>query len=126
MLDYAGERGLHGAFVVEEKHGVWSVPRAVPGTGVLNAGGSAALSSVDCTAAGACRAGGFYTDGHGAKRGFVVTRAGGTWGKAQEIAKGPVGAISCFSAASCGALVAGAADVPGSYLDVMNTRTVRG
>jgi hypothetical protein len=113
---------------VDEKHGAWGAARTVPGTGALNAGGMAALSSVACPAAGACYAGGYYTDGHGVRRGFVAAQARGTWGKALEIAKGEVGPVSCFSPVSCGALVETAPI--GSfgmnyYVDVMTTRTVK-
>jgi hypothetical protein len=123
----AAPTGPQHALLVDERNGAWGAPRTV--AGALNAGGMAAVSSVACRAAGACYAGGYYTDGHSVRRGFVAAQARGTWGKALEIAKGAVGPISCFSPVSCGALVEvapfGTFGID-YYADVMNTsvRTV--
>ena len=57
--------------MVSEKHGVWGQAEKVPGLAALNTHGDAAISSVSCTAAGECSAGGSYIDASGFQ-GFVV------------------------------------------------------
>jgi hypothetical protein len=63
------------AFVVSERNGTWGTARQVPGSGALNAGGSARVESVSCASAGNCAAGGTYTDGFGRIQAFVVSQA---------------------------------------------------
>jgi hypothetical protein len=94
------------AFLLEEKNGAWGAYRTVPGTAALNTGASAAVDSVSCTAPGDCDAGGYYTKSKGARSGFLITEARGSWGKLDTTIGGTaVGAISCSSPASCAALV---------------------
>src|SRR5215472_11783347 len=62
------------AFVVTEANGRWRTAIEVPGTAALNAGGTAAIESVSCAAAGSCAAGGFYIDGSGHAQAFVVSK----------------------------------------------------
>jgi hypothetical protein len=84
----------------------------VPGLAGLNTGNAAELTSLSCTAAGACTAGGYYVDGSDAFQGFVVTEKNGTWGGAREtpglaslnsggFAK--VNVVSCASPGNCAA-----------------------
>jgi hypothetical protein len=63
------------AFAVTERNGAWRHAIEVPGSGTLNAGGNAAVSSVRCPSAGRCVAGGSYTDGSGHRQAFVVSQA---------------------------------------------------
>ena len=65
--------------------GTWGTAQEVPGTGGLNAGGFAAVTSVSCATAGNCSAGGTYADGAGHGQAFVVTQTNGTWGKAKQV-----------------------------------------
>ena len=69
------------AFVAVERNGRWGKVTAVPGLAALDAAGRPAwVSSVSCTPAGRCAAGGFYTDASGQARGFVTSEDNGTWG----------------------------------------------
>ena len=72
--DYTDGSGHHQAFVVTEVNGRWRKAIRVPGTPVLNAGGSAATFSVSCVAKGSCAAGGDYKDGSGQFQAFVVSK----------------------------------------------------
>jgi hypothetical protein len=63
------------AFVVSERNGRWGQALDVPGSETLNAGGNGVVSLVSCSRAGPCAAGGTYTDGSGARQGFVVSRS---------------------------------------------------
>jgi len=74
---YIGGDGGAQGFVAAEQDGRWGKAIEVPGLAVLNAGGGAVVNSVSCALAGACAAGGTYTDGSGGVQGFVVS-AGGT------------------------------------------------
>jgi hypothetical protein len=55
---YKDGSGHTQAFVVSETSGSWGDAVEVPGTAALNSGGTAAVESVSCAAAGACVAGG--------------------------------------------------------------------
>src|SRR5258708_27444714 len=46
------------AFVASERNGTWGTARQVPGSGTLNAGGFAQVTSVSCASAGNCAGGG--------------------------------------------------------------------
>src|SRR5262249_27908748 len=71
-------------------------------------GGSAAVSSISCTTAGSCAAGGAYTDGSNRGRLFVVNEKNGVWRKAVEVPGSAaldrgdpdVSSISCATAGS--------------------------
>jgi hypothetical protein len=65
--------GHYQAFVVGEVNGVWGQAKEVPGTAALNAGGQAAITSVSCSQAGYCGAGGAYFDASGQQQAFVVS-----------------------------------------------------
>jgi hypothetical protein len=85
-----------GSFgLLAEKSGRWGKPFLVPG---LSTG--ATVNSVSCSAAGYCDAGGSVN-----KNGFLVTEARGAWGRARTLNYGQVGAVSCFAAFSCAALI---------------------
>jgi cytochrome c551/c552 len=103
-----GDRHRQG-FVAGERNGVWGQAIEVPGLNILNAGGSASVSSVSCGSAGNCAAGGDYTDGDRHWQGFVADERNGRWGTAVEVPglsalnKGNAGvlSVSCASAGNC-------------------------
>jgi len=109
----------HGqAFVVNEVAGVWGAAQEVPGTASLNIDGAAGVSSVSCSTAGSCSAGGSYKDGSARVETFVVDEVGGTWGSAVE-APG-INALNAddvagFSSMSCAS--SGNCSAVGSYVD---------
>jgi hypothetical protein len=86
---YRDASGHLQAFVVSERHGVWGRAIEVPGSGALNKGGDARVSSVSCAPAGSCAAGGFYTDASRNLQAFLVTERHGVWGRAIEVARVP-------------------------------------
>jgi len=107
---YTDGSGHQQAFVVGETNGTWSTVREVPGSAKLNQGGSAQITSVSCTSAGNCSAGGSYRDSSSHSQAFVVGETNGTWGTAQEIAAGLnqggdalTTSVSCASAGNCSA-----------------------
>ncbi len=65
--------GQH-AFVAAERDGRWSKAIEVPGLQALNTGRYAQVYSVSCPPAGACAAGGSYSDRHHHSQGFVVSQ----------------------------------------------------
>jgi hypothetical protein len=104
----------HGhAFVVRETKGVWAKAIEVPGSGTLDAGGSAEVESVSCATAGNCATIGVYSDGSGNTQAFVASEAHGAWGNAIEVpgfgalnkhAALANDAVSCASAGNCTAV----------------------
>jgi len=83
--------------------------------GALNTGGNAAVTSVSCTSATSCVAGGQYDDSYGNYQAFVSVFDGTTWtdtelaGTLNTGGYASVNSVSCTSATSC---VAG-----GNYAD---------
>jgi hypothetical protein len=109
-----GLDGYYHAFVVNEKKGKWGKAEQVPGTAKFVVWYVNAVSSVSCSSAGYCGAGGAY----GQTRAFVVSERNGTWGSAEETPgtkalnlglDATVNAVSCPSAGRCVAA--------GSYTD---------
>jgi hypothetical protein len=108
---YKDGSGNYQAFIVDETDGTWGNAEEVPNSATLNAGGYGYVSSVSCTSAGNCGAGGAYTDGSGHDQGFVVDEIGGTWGNAEEVGGlapyaavgSSVSSISCTSSGNCSA-----------------------
>ena len=98
--------------------GAWGTAREVPGTARLNKGGTAQVTSVSCPSANNCTAGGFYEDGSGVQRAFVVSKVNGRWQAAIDVPgtaalngdrDSEATSVSCASAGNCG--------VGGSYKD---------
>jgi hypothetical protein len=97
------------AFVDTETSGTWGTAIEVPGTSTLNAGGTAVVSSVSCSSAGNCTAGGTYTDAAFFVQAFVVDETNGVWGTAIEVpgmsalnkGNANVASISCASDGNC-------------------------
>jgi hypothetical protein len=90
--------------------GGWGQAEEVPGTATLNSGGAAYVSSVSCTSAGNCAAGGNYTGTKSWYEAFVANQTGGKWGKAEAVpglaklnagAESFVNSVSCASAGNC-------------------------
>jgi hypothetical protein len=112
---YSTGSGQQQALVVSEIHGVWGRGEEVPGTGALNTSGDAEVTSVSCTSAGNCSAGGYYTgDTHtpSDQQVFVVSEVNGVWGKAEQVPgsgtlntgySAYVGSVSCGAAGNCSA-----------------------
>ncbi len=109
---YTDGSGHRQAFVVSEVKGTWDAAIQVPGTGQLNAGGSAEVASVSCPSAGSCAAGGFYHDASGQQQAFVVSEVKGRWRRAIEVpgtatlnagGGAQVSSVSCASAGNCAA-----------------------
>jgi hypothetical protein len=104
------------AFVVSETNGTWTTAIEVPGTAALNTGGSAEVSSVSCTSAGNCSAGGAYASASGGQA-FVVNETNGTWNTAIQVvgpAAASTGGTAAVSSVSCGS--AGNCSAVGSYV----------
>jgi hypothetical protein len=109
---YTDNSDVQQAFVVTESGGSWGSAEEVPGSGSLNAGDQAEVTSVSCASAGNCGAGGYYIDGSAHQQAFVATQSGGTWGNAQEVpgsgslnpgGSAKVTSVSCPSAGNCSA-----------------------
>jgi hypothetical protein len=108
---YTDRRGSSQGFVGVERDGRWGTAIEVPGLGALNKL-NAPVTSVSCTSAGTCTAGGWYIDRHQHSQGFVVAERNGRWGTAIELpglAALNVGgsafldSVSCASAGNCAA-----------------------
>jgi hypothetical protein len=65
------------AFVADEVNGTWQNAIEVPGTATLNTRGQANVTSVSCTSAGTCAAGGYYAGPDGLQA-FVSDKTSGT------------------------------------------------
>jgi hypothetical protein len=98
------------AFLVSQVNGTWGTAIRVPGTVAGNKHGDAGVTSVSCTSAGNCSAGGWYFNGHTGdpQQAFVVSQVNGTWGAAIEVPAPGVGnagvtSMSCISAGNCSA-----------------------
>jgi hypothetical protein len=113
---YSDSSGHEQALVVTETGGTWGTAEEVPGIGTLNAGGSARILSVSCSAAGDCSAAGQYAsktvDGIATVQAFVANQTGGTWGTAEEVpgtaalnggGYATVNSVSCTSPGNCSA-----------------------
>ena len=108
--------GRQQAFVAGEVRGTWQRARVVAGAGGLNAGDQAVVTSVVCSSAGDCTAGGSYAPRKATSQlqysaPFVVSERDGRWGRARE-APGRLAragfvvmrALSCASAGNCTAV----------------------
>jgi hypothetical protein len=110
--------GTNEVFTVNQTQGTWQQIRKVSLTSLTKHGVvTGALDSVSCSSPGNCAAGGDFLDGRGLWHAFVVTQAGGRWGKAQDvlginslkllgesITSSNVEFVSCPSAGNCSAV----------------------
>ena len=106
------------AFVAVERNGLWGKAERVPGTGRLNAGRLAGMTSVSCATARGCSGGGLFTGRSGHEQAFVAAEQSGTWRTASEVpgsatlnagGSAEIRSVSCAAAGTCGA--------GGDYLD---------
>ena len=91
----------------------WGQAEQAPGIATLDHSGGGALEAIACPAAGACTAGGFYSDGASKlQQGFVIDESSGLWGSAQDVPLLPmlntggtadVMTVACLAAGECGA-----------------------
>jgi hypothetical protein len=97
-----------GTLVASERNGRWGKPAAVPGLAKLGTG--AAITSVSCTSAVNCAAGGIYHPDSNSTEVFVASERGGRWAKAMKLpgftklnteGLGRLSAVSCVSAGNC-------------------------
>jgi hypothetical protein len=102
---------LRQASIDVERRGRWGQAFEVPGLAALNAG-DASVGSVSCSSAGNCAVGGYFSDGHGHRLGFVVSEMSGQWGQAIEVPglgalsddrNSQVLSMSCTSGGNCAA-----------------------
>jgi hypothetical protein len=109
---YQDGSGHDQAFVAGETNGTWHRAVEVPGTAALNKKGFAGVSSVSCSSAGSCSAGGFYTGGSGLQQALVADETNGTWHSAIAVpgtvalnknGGAAVNEVSCGSAGNCSA-----------------------
>ena len=107
---YFDSSAHHQAFAVDQTHGRWGAAKEVPGSAALNQGGFAQLSSVSCTSAGDCSAGGFYFTKRPREHVLVVTEKNGRWGTARTLPgsvalnggnNAEITSVSCASAGNC-------------------------
>ncbi len=104
-------------FVATEAHGDWGDARDAPGIDMIDPGGVGSIESVSCGAAGACSAGGVFSDSSG-HQAFVVNQVQGVWGTAELIPGGETlnaGGFAAVDSVSCSA--PGDCAAGGSYLD---------
>lgn len=104
---YSDKNGHKGAFVSNEKSGVWKKAIEVPRLDAV-AFGNAQVSSVSCGAVGSCSAGGFYTDRDGYRQAFVVSEKNWAWGNALDVSLPNPGisqvmSVSCRGVGNCSA-----------------------
>jgi len=77
----SGQHGSAGAAPAS----AWAKAIEALGSGALNKGGRAEITSVSCPSAGNCGAGGFYSTATEKTQAFVVSEKGRSWGKAIEV-----------------------------------------
>ncbi len=99
-------------FAVNETRGVWDAGRLIPGIGAIPGGGVSipADTSLSCSSAGDCTAGGEYLDGKKPGQAWVATETHGTWARARllpglaALNTGKysfIAGLACFSAGNC-------------------------
>jgi hypothetical protein len=100
------------AYLAMQKNGSWQNAKEVPGTASLNKGGNGQLNVAFCPAAGACVAGGYYTDKAGHGQLFLISQHKGSWRTAETLpglltvnkgSTSEVYSLSCSSAGNCSA-----------------------
>lgn len=120
-------------FVVTEASGHWGKAAPVAGLAGPSKNQFAPVNAVSCASAGACTAGGYYSDRAGRAQAFVVTEARGRWGKAESLpglsalnsgGDAQVLSVSCPTPASCA--VAGLYAGSGSLLSGFVVTETRG
>jgi hypothetical protein len=107
--DASGNWQVFGA---SQDNGVWGPAAEIAGTGKLNAGANAQITSLSCGAGGYCAAAGYVTTARRALQAFVVLQTNYVWHAAQILPgseklntgdSAEVDAVSCTPAGFCGA-----------------------
>jgi hypothetical protein len=89
----------------------WGSAAEVPGAAALNLGGSAQVTSISCTGAKTCAAGGYYHDGV-RDQPFVADESSGSWDTAVKVpgmstlnlgSSAAVSSVSCATPGNCAA-----------------------
>ncbi len=115
---YADAAGVAHAFVAVEADGVWGSAEEVPGMATLTTNALAsALTSVSCSAPGACAAGGIVALSASDLEPWVAVEADGVWGSAEEVpgmAALDVGQQASVFSVSC---ASGGCAATGQYTD---------
>jgi hypothetical protein len=97
-------------FVVEEVDDVWGSASDVPSLYTLNVGRNARITSLSCSSAGNCTAGGYYTNITFSTRAFLSDEVNGTWRGAFQVpgtassnpdVKTMITSLSCSAKGSC-------------------------
>ena len=105
---YTDESHGSQAFVVTERHGIWTRARRVAGPTAPRS--VTVISTVSCASAGNCAAGGLSGQGFGHAQAFVVSERNGRWGRAKQVpgiaalnadGNADVSSVSCPSAGNC-------------------------
>ncbi len=109
---YRDAAGHTQAFLVTQKNSHWNKTAEARGTGALNAGGGAQVTTISCPSAGNCSVGGSYARTSGHLQLFLISESKGSWGKATVLPgilshnKGSstqIYSVSCSSAGNCSA-----------------------
>jgi virginiamycin B lyase len=99
-------------FVADETGGIWNSAIQVPGSGHLNTGSDAQITSISCAAPGNCSAGGYYTSGASGSEAMVASEWRGIWSNAITVpgtqqrnqgGRAQITSISCQSPGNCSA-----------------------
>jgi hypothetical protein len=101
---YTASLARREPFVISETRGHWGSAVRIGGIGALNAGGDAEISSLACTAAGSCTAGGYFAPASNQQAPMLVVETKGKWGNAKPVtgaAKLNTGHHSELLAVSC-------------------------
>jgi hypothetical protein len=115
--NYSDEVGNQYPYLASQVNGTWGQAVKVPGMAALGQGGQGQVFSVSCASARSCSAGGLSGANNGFDVGgggqpFVVSRANGTWGSAQQVpgigalntgVDGQVSSMSCAAPGDCAA-----------------------
>lgn len=116
--DSVGHGGVTEAFVVSEVKGKWGPALEVPGTGKLNAGGDAEVSSVSCPSPGNCAATGFYLSSSSRYQAYVASELVGVWHDAMEVpGTGKLNVSGQTDATVVSCVSSGACALSGDYMD---------
>ena len=105
-----GKGGFH-PFTATEHNGTWTRPRRIGGMTALHAAGTANLSTLSCTAAGQCAAGGTLNPSLASDHAYLATETGGHWAAAflvpgitdleQSAGTSFLNVVTCWAAARC-------------------------
>jgi hypothetical protein len=91
-----------GAFLSDERNGVWASAERVPGLDPFTP--QASINAISCVATGVCAAVGYYEDAHFGQHAFVIDEANGTWGSLESVTGvESLTTVSCRGVGQCAA-----------------------